>query len=188
MLLAISSNAQSVSLESDSNQKFFIAYDLGEMAFNKFRNFGGEAGVKFGNQHMLRFVYMNVKLTEGHLSSDFAQAVDGDNVEGLMKGYELFYDVPVYKTLYLGTGVGYYNDYYNHTILEDASVENTSPTLGIAISFRESNLFKVKGLYYNFSVPIRYYFNKLEETNLGDSIVNEHLIQNNIWFFIGYEF
>ena len=167
--------------------KIFIAYDLGEMAFNNFQNFSGELGVKFSNQHMLRFVYSNVKLTEGHLSSDFAQAVDGDNVEGLYKSYELLYDIPIYKVFYMGGVGGYVNDNYNHTFL-DESVSNNSITFGLSLSLRETNIFKVKGLYYNLCVPIRYYLNPLEETRLGDSIVNEHLIENSIWFFIGYEF
>lgn len=167
--------------------KTFIAYDLGEMAFNKFQNFSGELGVKFSNQHMLRFVYSNVKLTEGHLSSDFAKAVDGDNIEGLHKSYELIYDIPIYKYFYMGAIGGYINDNYNHTIL-DESVSNNTVAFGGTFSYRETNIFKVKGLYYNFSVPIRYYLSPLEETRLGESVVNKHLIENSIWFFIGYEF
>jgi len=39
--------------------------------------------------------YQNVKLTEAHLSSSFAGAVDGENVTGLWHGYGLLYDIPI---------------------------------------------------------------------------------------------
>ena len=173
----------------DSTNKFdyFVGYGLGEMAFNKFQNFSGEMGVKFQNHHMLRFVYNNIKATEEHLSSDFASVVDGNNVRGSIKSYDLIYSLPVYKSLKLGGIIGYANDYYEHTIL-DESVENFSLTIGVSPGFGQTDLFKIIGFYYYFEIPIRMYFNPLEETKLGDSVVNRHFIMNNIWFFIGYQF
>jgi len=51
---------------------------------------------------MIRLTHMNVNLTEEHLSSEFARAVDGDNVEGKLFGFEAFYDLPVLtKGLYI---------------------------------------------------------------------------------------
>ncbi|WP_282036969.1 hypothetical protein [Saccharicrinis aurantiacus] len=166
---------------------YFIAYGLGEMAFNQFQNFSGEIGLRFKNQHMLRFVYNNIKATEKHLSSNFANAVDGHNVRGLLKSYDLIYNIPVYKGIYAGALGGYVNDYYEHTEL-DESVEHFSPTLGFSVGYRDTNLFKVKGLYYYFELPFRFYLNPLEETKLGDSTVNRHFFVNNIWFFIGFQF
>ena len=178
----------------DNHQKvgFFVAYELAEMAFNNFQNFSGEVGVAFKNDHQLRFVYQNVKLSESHLSSNFSKAVDGKNISGLMETYELFYDIKVYSTnsnnmLYWGLSTGYAEDYYQHTLLEDY-VRNTTWTVGFAPSFRETNLFKVKGLYYKLAVPFRYYFDPLEKTNLGNSTVKKHIFTNNIWFFVGYQF
>ncbi|WP_234571311.1 hypothetical protein [Rhodohalobacter sp. 614A] len=172
--------------------KVFLAYELGEMAFNNFRNFSGEAGVLFQNDNLIRFVYQNVKLSEKHLSSNFAKSVTGENIRGLMKSYEVFYDFNVFgikstSKFYLGLSTGYADDYYEHTT-SDESVKNTTWTIGLAPSYRETNLFKVNGLYFNLAIPFRYYFSPLEETELGDSIVNRHLITNNLWFFIGYQF
>ncbi|MFN3999304.1 hypothetical protein [Algoriphagus sp.] len=165
----------------------FLGYELGEMAFNNFQNFSGEFGLKFKNDNQLRFVYQNVKLSEKHLSSNFARNVDGENIRGLMKSYEVFYDYQLLKNIYFGASVGYANDYYEHTTLAE-SVSNLSPTVGFSPSYRETDIFKIKGLYFHLAVPFRYYFAPLEETQLGNSKVNKHLLVNNIWFFIGFQF
>ncbi|MFD2034275.1 hypothetical protein ACFSKL_05695 [Belliella marina] len=181
-------NEQSTAGKRDLDKtKVFIGYELGEMAFNNFQNFSGEVGLKFKNDNLLRFVYQNVNLSEKHLSSNFARTVEGKNIKGLMKSYEVYYDYHLLKNLYLGASVGYANDYYEHTILAE-SVENFSATVGFAPSYRETDLFKVKGLYFHLAVPFRYYFEPLEETQMGNSKVNRHLLVNNIWFFVGYQF
>ncbi len=185
----------SVFAQDSTNTKsnVFIAYDLGEMAFNRFQNFAGEVGYKFKNDHMIRFVYLNIKLTEEHLSSDFAMAVDGENVTGLWHGYELLYDIPIYRFkggngfVYGGLSAGYHENSYQHTILNE-SVEHNTGTIGFDIGYRESNVLKVKGLYLNFQIPIRYNFKTLEETMLGEATVNKSVFGQNISFFIGYEF
>jgi len=186
-------SAQTTQGDPIEKPKFYIGYDLGEMAFNEFKNFAGEIGVKFNNKHTLRFVYLNILLTEAHLSSDFANAVDGDNVTGHWKGYELVYDVPVFKfknnksLIYGGLTSGFHDNSYQHTIL-DESVEHKSATVGFDIGYRETGIFKIEGLYINFQIPFRYKFNPLEETMLGDARVNRSVFGNTISFFIGYEF
>lgn len=172
---------------SKRETKIFIGYEFGEMAFNSFQNFSGEVGLKFENDNLLRFVYQNVNLSEKHLSSNFATSVDGKNIRGLMKSYEVFYDYHLLKNFYLGASIGYANDYYEHTILRE-SVENFSATVGFAPSYRETDIFKIKGLYFNLAIPFRYYFEPLEEAYMGSSKVNRHLVVNNIWFFVGYQF
>jgi hypothetical protein len=167
--------------------RFFAGYELGEMVFNRFRFFAGEAGVCFSNKHLLRLTCMNVMLTEKHLASGFANVVSGRNVEGRFIGYEVFYDVPVYKGLYAGVGAGYYNDYYRH-IQTGQSVQNKSATAGFELCYRETELFKTKGAYFNLAIPFRFYFNPLEPVNLNGTKVNRHFFENNIWFFVGYEF
>lgn len=181
--------------DSTTNNKnqIFIGYDLGEMAFNKFQNFAGEVGLNFKNDNMLRFVYLNVKLTESHLSSGFAQAIDGENIKGHWQGYELLYDIPLYRLknkesfFYGGLSAGYHNFKYQHTILNE-SMNHKTGTAGFDIGYRETNVFKVKGLYYNFQIPVRFYFNPIEETQLGSSTVNKSGFEQTISFFIGYEF
>lgn len=171
----------------------FIGYDLGEMAFNKFQNFGGEIGYKNKNDHSIRFVYLNIKLTEEHLSSGFANAVDGDNVTGLWHAYNLYYDIPVFRFkngtsfIYGGLSAGYHENSYQHTSLEE-SVMHKSAIVGFDIGLRESNIFKVEGLYINLQIPFSYKFNTLEETKLGDATVNRSVFGQTISFFVGYEF
>ncbi|MGY6647886.1 hypothetical protein [Wenyingzhuangia sp. IMCC45574] len=174
-------------LDSQKTTSYFVGYGLGEMAFNKFQNFSGEIGIRFKNQHILRFVYNNIKATEEHLSSNFANAVDGNNVRGLIKSYDLIYNIPIVKGFSLGALGGYANDYYEHTRLNE-SVENFSPTLGFSLGYRATTLFKIKGLYSYFEIPFRFYLNPLEETKLGNATVTRHFFVNNIWFFIGIEF
>lgn len=173
--------------------KFYAGYDLGEMAFNKFQNFAGEVGLKFKNDHTLRFTYMNVQLTEKHLASGFASAVDGGNITGHWKGYDLIYDIPVYRfkksnmLIYGGLSAGYHTNTYQH-ITNEESFNHQTKTIGLGIGLRETNLFKIKGLYANFHLPIRYYFNTLDEINLGNSTVKKIKLEQTLHFFIGYEF
>ncbi len=185
--------AQDSTNPDPTKPSIFIGYDLGEMAFNNFQNFAGEIGVKLKKDHMVRFVYLNVKLTEAHLSSSFAAAVDGENVSGLWNGYELLYDLPIYRfkngrtLIYGGVSAGYHKNSYQHTILAE-SIENKTATIGFDIGFRETNIFKINGLYINFQIPFRYKFNALEETKLGDATVNKSVFEQTISFFVGYEF
>lgn len=167
---------------------FFIAYDLGEAVFNKFQSLGSEIGVQFKNNHLLRLSHTNLNLSEEHLSSDFAKAVDGKNVKGRQFGFELFYDFPVLvKGLYVATSIGYYSNEYIHTTLNE-KLKKSSFSTGAAISFTQIDLFKVKGLYYRVSVPFRFNLNPIKETTLGDATIKSNLFDNNIWFFVGFQF
>lgn len=179
-------------IENPKN-KFYIGYDLGEMAFNEFQNFAGEIGIGFKNDHVLNFVYLNIKLTEWHLSSGFAKAVTGDNVTGHWVGYEFAYNVPVlrfkkkYHLLYTGLIAGNHKNSYSHTIL-DESVVHQSWTIGLNLGYRENDIFRIKGLYYNLQIPIRFNFTSLEETGIGDAVVNKKTYGQTISFFVGYQF
>ncbi len=178
---------QELEKESDRVQAF-IGVELGEAVFNKFQSYSGEIGLKWSNQHLLRLVHMNVNLTEQHLSSSFAGAVDGPDVEGSFFGFEGFYDIPIFlKGLYVAPSIGYFKNEYSHTVL-DEDVLNKAPTVGIGISYRESNIFKLKGLYSTISIPMRLSLNPIEETSLGVSVIKDSSFENNIWFFVGYEF
>ena len=181
-------STQDNSVKEDQKIHLFIGYDLGEAVFNKFQSLSGEIGVRFKNNHTLRLVHMNVKLTEQHLSSSFAGAVDGPNVEGKMFGFEAFYDIPIlWKSLYVAPSVGYFENGYNHIILSE-ELKNNSATIGAAISYRETNVFGIKGLYTTLSLPMRITLNPLKETILGETTIVNNSFDNNIWFFIGFEF
>ena len=174
--------------DSSTQNKILIAYEIGEAIFNRFQSLSGEIGVRFKNQQILRLAYVNLNLTEQHLSSDFARAVNGENVKGKQLGYELFYDFPVFfKDLYVSPSIGYYHNEYEHTILKE-SLENSSLSIGTAISYRETNIFNTKGLYYAVSIPMRINLNPIEETNLGTATISNSTFDNNIWLFIGYQF
>ncbi len=180
----------------DSSKKSihpFIAYEFGEAIFNRFQSLSGEVGVVLPNDHMVRLVHQNLSLTEGHLSSDFAVVVKGDDVEGSLFGFEAFYGLPVVKwnhnkeMLYLSPSIGHYRNEYWHTILEER-FEKSSWTAGLEISYRETNLFRVKGLYCTVSIPIRIHFSPHEEFTLGDTRILGNRLDNNIWLMIGYQF
>ena len=184
------SEACSVETASTQNEavKFLIAYELGEAVFNKFQSLSGEVGFRFKNQQLMRLVHVNLKLTEEHLSSGFAGAVDGENVKGKQFGFEAFYDFPVFfKGLYLSPSIGYFENEYQHTLL-DERIKNASFSLGSAVSYREIDIFKLKGFYFSVSFPLRINLNPIEETKLGDALITNSTIDNNIWLFLGYEF
>lgn len=180
--------AQNESSSTKREGTFFVGYELGEAAFNKFQSLSGEVGFRFQNQYMFRLTHMNVKLSEEHLSSSFAGAVEGDQVVGDFLGFEAFYDMPVlFNGFYISPSCGYYENKYRHQTLNDNLV-NKSLTFGAAISYRENNLFKLQGLYYMISFPMRTPINPITETKLGDTIIKNNSFDNNIWLFIGYEF
>ena len=134
----------------------------------------------------IRFSVMEVDLTESHLSSSWqAYAVDGDHVEGYLRGYELHLDRFVRGGFYVGVNAGYYADTYEHTVLPDR-IENETATVGLGLGYSRSNLFGVPHLHVDVSSPIRYYFNQIERTRLGDATVREHVVVNNLWLFVGY--
>lgn len=172
----------------DKQIRPFVAYEVGEAVFNRFQSLSGEVGLRFSNNQMIRLTHMNVNLTEQHLSTAFAGAVDGENVEGKFFGFEVFYDFPVFlKGLSIGPSVGYYRNRYRHIML-DEELENNSFTLGLGINYRETDLFNVKGLFYMFSIPIRTALNPINKTSLGSTSINSNAFDNNIWLFVGYEF
>jgi len=171
----------------------FIAYEFGEAIFNKFQSLSGEIGIRFPNRHLIRLVHQNIKFTEEHLSSDFAVTVRGDNVEGELFGFEAFYSLPIKKwknndeTLYVSPSLGYYKNDYAHTIIEQR-FEKRSMTFGLELSYRGNNAFKIKGLYYTIAIPVRVHFDPHEEFKLGDTTISGNRFDNNIWFFVGYQF
>ena len=166
----------------------FVAYEVLEMAMNEFRYFAGEAGYQFGPKYRARLTVMEVDLTERHLSSSWeAGAVDGEDVVGYFRGYEAHVDRFFFRNWYASGSLGYYQDSYEHTVL-DESLENRTLTIGSGIGYRRENLLGVRHLYLDFNIPVRYYFNQIEETEWGDATVRPHVVVNNIWLFVGYKF
>jgi len=172
----------------EQEKNIFIGYETLEMFMNNCKYFAGEIGYKFDDKNQIRLTVMETVLSERHLSSKYeAMAVDGKNVEGYFQGYELHYDRFLSKYFYVSASLGYYHDTYKHTILEE-ELNNETFTVGSGLGFRRHGFLGIDRMYYNFDLPVRYYFDNIEETELGNTTILEHTIINNIWFFIGYEF
>lgn len=188
IFLSININAQKNTTDENKKLHPFIAFELGQAVFNDFKSYSGEVGVKLRNNHMLRLSHMNIKMSEAHLSSDFAVVVDGDHVEGKQFGFELFYDFPIlWKGVHISPSLGWYRNEYYHTILNE-NLKKSSATVGIAISYREVDIFGIKGLYYTLSFPMRTPFNSITRTKLGDTIIKNNTFDSNIFFFVGFQF
>lgn len=189
--------AQETTAAADSTQspklQYFVGYDFGEAMVNRFRSLSGEVGVSLPNKHLVRLVHMNVYLTEQHLSSDFVATVQGSHVEGRLFGFEAFYSYPVLKwrnnneAIYVSPSLGYYKNSYSHTEL-DVGFSQQSPTAGVELSYRETNPFGIRGLYYAITFPMRVQFNPHDKTTLGSTTISSNRFDGNIWFFVGYQF
>ena len=172
----------------DRKEGAFIGYELNEMVLNEFNKFAGEVGYRFRTEDQFRLSYMDVVLTERHLSGSEASAVDGDNVEGKFQGWELSYDKFIgLSNCYLSLNAGHFRHLYQHTLL-DEQVDFESNSVGIGFGYFDSNHLGVDGLTLNISVPIRKYLNPQDKTYLGNTKINEHSVINNFWLFIGYSF
>lgn len=166
----------------------FVAFELFELSMNDFKNFAGEFGHKFSEKYQARLTVMDIKLTERHLRSAEAAAIDGPNVEGIFRGYEINFDRYFTKSWYLSLNAGHYTDIYQHQNLEDQKLKNETFTIGTGVGYLKQNPLGIQNTYVNFNLPLRYYFNSIDETMLGDTRVRKHLIVNNLWLFLGMHF
>lgn len=170
-----------------SANSFFVGYELGQMAFNEFKHVAGEIGYSFENKQAVRIALFNVALSERHLSSDEASAVEGDNVEGLWRGVDLYYDYPVSKNIFISPSIGYHDHEYTHSVL-GTSVHHFSPSAGFALSYLGDDILGLEKLYWRFSLTFKHNFKEQEETILGDSIVKGASSGFIPAIYIGYEF
>lgn len=168
-------------------RKLFVGYETLEMSMNEFGNFAGEIGYRLSPKYQARLTVMEVNLTERHLASGWeSAAVDGRNVEGYFRGYEAHVDRFFRGNFYVSGALGWYQDQYRHQVLGQ-SIDNKTFTLGSGIGYTRSNLLGVKGLYVNFDMPVRYYFNPIEKTKWGETTILPHVVVMNMWFFAGFK-
>lgn len=165
----------------------FVGYEFGQMAFNEFQNFAGEIGYSLDNNTAIRLSFLNVALSERHLSSTEASAVDGDNVEGLWRGAELLYDIPLTNHVSISPSIGHFDSEFTHTILGE-SIRKRSPTVGMALSYSDSSVFGFNNLYWRVSFSYRNYLKPLARTMLGDSVVTGGSSEFTPAIFVGYSF
>jgi len=169
---------------------FFIGYETLEMTMNKFQNFAGEIGYRFDDKNQIRLMVGEVQLTERHLSSKWeAAAVEGNDVEGYFRIYELYYDhyFGKKKNWYYGGSIAYVRDKYDH-LISDNKIDHETATIGFSIGYKKEKLFGIKNLYLNAAIPFRYYFDDIPETQWGETKILPHKYVNNIWLFVGYNF
>jgi len=166
---------------------WFVGYEFGEMAFNDFKNIAGEVGYTFENKQSLRLSYLNILLSERHLSSSEASAVDGDNVEGLWRGADIYYDFPIKNNYFVSPYVGYYDMKFSHTVLAE-SVRYKTASAGFAVSYFGDSILGVDELYWRFSLTFGYFFNELDKTTLGETVVNGGSVNFIPQIFVGYDF
>jgi hypothetical protein len=165
----------------------FVAYEITEMSMNRFRNFAGEAGYRFGSKYRLRVSVMEVDVTERDLAGWWSASVEGKGVEGYLRAYEAHADRFLTKSWYVGGNVGYIANTFEHVTLPDR-LTNRTMTAGIGVGYSRADLFGVKHLHFDISMPIRFYFNEIEETKLGAATVRAHKVVPNTWIFVGYGF
>lgn len=166
---------------------FFASYELLEMSANNFSEYAIDVGAKLDDGNQIRIVLMDVNLTESHLSSEWAQIVEGKNVKGNFKGVELNYDYFIDENWYIMANISKISMAFQHILLPD-SYKNTTYAIGSGFGYKEQNIFGSKGLFYNVSVPFRYFFEPVEETKLGESTINRVRLAPSLWFFVGYDF
>ncbi len=164
-----------------------VGYEFGQMAFNDFKHLAGEIGYRFENRHAVRIAVFNVALSERHLSSDEASAVDGDNVEGLWQGLDLYYDYPLTRNIFVSPSIGYHDHTYTHTVLGSSVVQSTGTT-AVALSYLGGDILGFEKLYWKFSLTAKYNLKEQEETILGDSTVTGGSFALTPAIYIGYEF
>lgn len=170
-----------------STNSFFVGYEFGQMVFNDFKNVAGEIGYSFENRHAVRIALFNVALSERHLSSDEASAVEGDNVKGLWHGVDLYYDYPVTNNIFISPSIGHHDNEYTHTVL-GTTVRQSSPSAGVTVSYLGNDILGIEQLYWRFSLAFRYNFKEEDDANLGDSIVRGDTSGFTPAIYIGYGF
>ena len=177
-----------ISLYSESEENIlFIGYETIGKALNNSKYFTLEVGSRFAEKNQIRLIITETKLGERQLfSKQEIKSTDGAKVEGYSWGYELNYDRFLTRSFYLSASIGYYEDIYRHTSNE--RYDNRSFTIGSGVGFRKNNFLEIDHLYYNFSIPVRFYLNEIDVIEFGDTIIKQHQIVNNIWLFFGYEF
>ncbi len=168
--------------------KWSASYEILEMSANKFRYFAGDAAYRLNEKNQLRIVVMEVKLTERHLSDDtWAKIVDGPHMTGYMRGYELNLDHFLTPRFYVMANLGYIHFDFENAVSRD-SYSNSTLAMGSGFGYRWNLPVLDRRFYVNPSIPIRYFFNPVEETQLGDSKVNPITIAPSVWIFLGYQF
>ena len=173
--------------DSTNINKWFIGYETLEMSMNNFHNFAGTLGYRLNPKNQIRIVVMDVIRSEEHLASSWqSMGVDGPNVTGRFSTVDIYCEW-FYENWYYGLHAGYKNDQFQY-LLGDQKINNHTMIAGPVLGYQKMNLFNVRHLFINFSMPFHYYFNPIHERKWGETKIREFKFTNNIWFFLGFNF
>jgi hypothetical protein len=169
--------------------KWSASYEILEMSANKFQYFAGDIAYRLDDTKQFRLVIMEVKLSEKHLADDaWSKVVDGPNVTGYMRGYEINLDYFLSGGFYVMANIAYIHIDFKHLITQETYSDNTF-SMGSGFGYKWNLPILNNRLFVNPSIPIRYFFNPIKETLLGGTTkVNATTIAPSVWLFIGYEF
>jgi len=172
----------------NKDHKAFIGLETLVMVLNDYADIAGEIGYRINERIQVRFTLMDIEKTETHFVNSYrTKGIKGDDVQANYQGYELHLDLFLTKYFYLSGSTGFYKDSYKH-LISDKKISNKSYTIGAGIGFRKCGILISDQLYFNLNIPIRYYFNNIEQVCLGNTTIECDEVINNIWFFIGYQF
>jgi len=177
-----------VSLYSkNSENSIFIGYETIGVALNNSNYFTLEVGSRFGVHNQVRLIITETTPGERQLfSKQEIRSKAGTKVDGYFWGYELHYDRFITSSIYLSASFGYHEDNYKSTSNE--RYDYRSFTIGSGIGFKRNNFLGIDHMYFNLSIPLRFYLNEDYDIEFEDTIIKQHRIANNIWLFLGYEF
>ena len=98
----------------------------------------------------------------------------------------LFFSIS-YKSLYFSANIGYVSLEYNHILTQEEYGTKTFAS-GPGIGLRQNNLFKLNGLFIDFTLPILYLTKAVEQKHLENTKINKQQFAYQGFLFIGYQF
>lgn len=167
--------------------RWSASYEILEMSVNNFRYFAGDVAYTLSEHQQLRFVVMEVALSERHLADDvWSKIAEGPNLTGYMRGYEITLDHFVTKRFYVMLNAAFIHLDFEHMVTKQ-QYRNDTFSLGTGFGYKWNLPILNERIFINPSIPIRYFFNPVEETIMGTSKINAITLAPSVWLFIGYE-
>lgn len=185
ILLLLSDSAQA---QDSVRSRWSASYEILEMSVNNFRYFAGDIAYALNDHEQLRFVVMEVALSERHLADDvWSKIAEGPDLTGYMRGYEITLDHFVTRRFYVMLNAAFIHLDFEHRQTKQ-QYRNDTFSLGTGFGYKWNLPILNERIFINPSIPIRYFFNPVEETIMGTSKINSIALAPSVWLFIGYEF
>lgn len=185
ILLLLSGSAPA---QDSVRSRWSASYEILEMSVNNFHYFAGDLAYTLSENEQLRFVVMEVALSERHLADDvWSKIAEGPNLTGYMRGYEITLDHFVTRRFYVMLNAAFIHLDFEHRLTKQ-QYRNDTFSLGTGFGYKWNLPILNERIFINPSIPIRYFFNPVEETIMGTSKINAITLAPSVWLFIGYEF